>query len=90
MTEATLPVTPDTFIRAESDLHFGRMVADGGFGRFLHYREPGPLDHHVVFRSAQIITEDHCVPAVVSAAGPLTLRRDVIGTALCPSAQPVQ
>lgn len=43
-------VTPDNFARAESDLYFSRVVADGGFGRFLHNRELTPLDHQVVVR----------------------------------------
>src|SRR5271163_362474 len=33
-------VTPDNFVRAESDLYFGNIVKDGGFGKFLHRREP--------------------------------------------------
>ena len=32
-------VTPDNFIRAESDLYFGNIVRDGGFGKSLHIRE---------------------------------------------------
>lgn len=110
MTAAT-QVTPDNFVRAESDLYFSRIAADGGFGRFLHFRELTPMDHQRVIRqnrdtlysgavfdldagpvtitlpdagtrflSAQVITEDHYVPAVVYAAGPLTLTKDVVGT----------
>lgn len=113
MTEAaaTQPVSPDTFIRAESDLYFARIAADEGFGRFKHFRELTPLDQqHVVrlnrdtlysaavfdldaapvtvtlpdaggrFLSAQVISEDHYVPAVVYRPGPFTLTRDVVGT----------
>ena len=30
---AAVPVTPDNFLRAESDLYFGNIVKDGGFGQ---------------------------------------------------------
>jgi hypothetical protein len=47
----TVPVTVETFIRAESDLYL-KMIAlkDGGFGRFTHKRELTPIDHQVVIR----------------------------------------
>ena len=35
-------VSPDNFIRAESDLYFGNVVNDGGFGGFQHIRELSP------------------------------------------------
>jgi hypothetical protein len=34
-----VPVTPDNFIRAESDRYFGKIAKNGGFGRFTHNRE---------------------------------------------------
>lgn len=43
-------VSTDNFIRAESDLYFGRIVADGGLGRFTHNRELTPLDKQLVIR----------------------------------------
>jgi hypothetical protein len=43
-------VSPDNFIRAESDLYFGHVVNDGGFGKFHHMRELSPLDHQLVVR----------------------------------------
>jgi len=43
-------VSPDNFARAESDLYFGRIATDSGFGRFLHFRELTPIDHQVVIR----------------------------------------
>jgi hypothetical protein len=46
-----LPVTVENFRRAESDRYFGRYVADGGFGRFFHIREPTPLDRQSVIRT---------------------------------------
>jgi hypothetical protein len=43
-------VSPDNFARAESDLYFGNLVRDGGFGKFFHIRELTPIDHQVVIR----------------------------------------
>ncbi|GLE54478.1 DUF1254 domain-containing protein [Mycobacterium montefiorense] len=43
-------VSPDNFARAESDLYFGNVVADGGFGTFMHIRELTPLDNQLVVR----------------------------------------
>ncbi|SRX81847.1 hypothetical protein [Hyphomicrobium sp. MC1] [Mycolicibacterium parafortuitum] len=43
-------VSPDNFIRAESDLYFGNVVRDGALGSFTHYRDFGPLDNQLVVR----------------------------------------
>ncbi|MDZ4268113.1 MAG: DUF1254 domain-containing protein [Mycobacterium sp.] len=43
-------VSPDNFIRAESDLYFGNVVRDGVLGRFKHFRDFGPLDNQLVVR----------------------------------------
>ena len=48
--EETVPVTAENFIRAESDLYFGNVVKDGGFGKFHHIRELTPIDHQLVIR----------------------------------------
>lgn len=45
-----LTVTPDNFIRAETDMYFGNLVADRGFARFGHDREFIPLDRQLVVR----------------------------------------
>lgn len=45
-----IPVTADNFIRAESDLYFSGMVKDGGFGKFIHRREPASIDNQTVIR----------------------------------------
>lgn len=45
-----VPVTVDNFPRAESDLYMGNAVKDGGFGKFLHNREPTPIDKQLVIR----------------------------------------
>ena len=44
-------VSADNFTRAESDLYFGNVVKDGGFGRFVHIRELTPMDKQLVVRS---------------------------------------
>jgi hypothetical protein len=49
-TGTSVPVTADNFNRAETDLYFGRIVKDGGFGKFNHNREPAPLDKQTVIR----------------------------------------
>jgi hypothetical protein len=46
-----VPVTPDNFVRAESNLYFGNIVRDGGFGRFHHDRRPVPINAHDVIRA---------------------------------------
>ena len=46
----TIPVTADNFVRAESDLYLGRVLRDGGFGKFFHNRQPTPIDHQSVIR----------------------------------------
>jgi hypothetical protein len=45
-----IPVTADNFNRAETNLHFGRVVKDGAFGKFVHRREPASLDNQTVIR----------------------------------------
>lgn len=47
---SAIPVTPDNFVRAESDLYFGGVVKLGGFGKFHHNREPTPIDQQTVIR----------------------------------------
>lgn len=43
-------VTVDSFVRAETDMTIGRYVAQGAFGKFLHIRQPTPLDKQDVIR----------------------------------------
>lgn len=43
-------VTPDNFVRAESDLYFSNVVKNNGFGKFDHTREPAPMDKQTVIR----------------------------------------
>jgi hypothetical protein len=43
-------VTPDNFIRAESDVYLDAQVKDGAFGQFKHTREPAPVDRQLIVR----------------------------------------
>jgi hypothetical protein len=45
-----IPVTVDNYNRAESDVYLGLNVKRGGFGKFLHTREPVPVDNQGVIR----------------------------------------
>jgi hypothetical protein len=49
-TDGALLVSTDNFTRAESDLFFSRIAADGGFATFSHHRELTPLDNQLVVR----------------------------------------
>lgn len=66
-----IPVTPDNFVRAETDLYFSGVVRNGGFGRFDHTREPAPLDKQTVIR----LNRDTLYSAAVFDldAGPVTV-----------------
>jgi len=48
--DQVVKVTPDNFIRAESDLYFSHIVSDNGFGHFKHSRELTPLDKQLIIR----------------------------------------
>ena len=65
------PVTPDNFVRAESDLYFGNIVKDGGFGRFVHRREPAAIHNQTIIR----LNRDTLYSAAVFDldAGPVTI-----------------
>lgn len=66
-----IPVTAENFVRAESDLYFGGVVKNGGFGKFDHTREPAPLDKQTVIR----LNRDTLYSAAVFDldAGPVTV-----------------
>ncbi|RUM27017.1 DUF1254 domain-containing protein [Rhizobium vallis] len=51
LAQQAVPVTPDNFPRAESDLYFGNIVKDDGFGKFKHHRELSPIDNQLVIRT---------------------------------------
>ena len=48
--EKQVPVTVDSFPRAESDLCMGRTVKEGGFGKFHHFRALTPIEHQSFIR----------------------------------------
>ena len=41
-------VTPDNFIRAESDMYLAAQVKDGAFGKFKYTREVAPVDKQLI------------------------------------------
>ncbi len=46
----TVPVSVDNFTRAESDLMFGAIDKQNGFGKFEHRRDLAPVDKQIVVR----------------------------------------
>ena len=50
LANASEMVTVDNFVRAETDMTFGRYVKQGAFGKFLHIRQPTPIDKQDVVR----------------------------------------
>ncbi len=75
-TAAAIPVTPDNFNQAESDLMFTDMVKDGGFGRFVHHREPPPLDFPVIRPNRDTL---YSVAVFDLNAGPVTVTLPAAG-----------
>jgi hypothetical protein len=75
---APVKVTPDNFIRAESDLYFSHIMSDNGFGHFKHSRELTPLDNQMVIRQ----NRDTLYSAAVFDldAGPVTVTTPDPGT----------
>lgn len=64
-------VNVDNFVRAESDLMFSRLAADaGGVGKWVHYREPAPIDHQPIVRQNR---DTLYSAAIVDLAAPATL-----------------
>jgi hypothetical protein len=43
-------VTVDNFVRAETNMTLARYVKQGAFGKFLHIRQPTPIDKQDVIR----------------------------------------
>src|SRR5215469_17946897 len=66
-----IPVTADNFTRAESDLYFANIVKSDGFGKFMHIRQPTPIDQQMVIR----MNRDTLYSAAVFDldAGPVTI-----------------
>jgi hypothetical protein len=74
----TVTVTADSFVRAETDMYFGAVVEEGGFGKFSHHREPIPIDQQHVIR----VNRDTLYSAAVFDldAGPVTITLPDAGT----------
>ena len=47
---ATVPVTVDNFVRAESDMYVVALAKRGGLSKLLHRREPASIEHQTVIR----------------------------------------
>lgn len=65
-------VTIDSFPRAESDMYMGAAVKKGALGKFVHNREPTPIDDQTVIR----MNRDTLYSTAVFDldAGPVTIR----------------
>jgi hypothetical protein len=48
--QKVVPVTIDNFVRAETDLYFGRSAKAGGLGKFRHTRQMTPVEKQGVVR----------------------------------------
>ncbi len=48
--DQAVPVTVLNFVRAETDMTMDRYVKMGAFGKFLHLRQPTPLDKQDIIR----------------------------------------
>jgi len=70
-TAQSVPVTVSNFVRAESDLYFGGIVKQDGFGKFWSSRELTPIDQQTVIR----MNRDTLYSAAVFDldAGPVTI-----------------
>ena len=79
-TDRLVAVTPDNFVRAESDLYFSGVVQDGGFGKFMHRREPASVAKQTIIR----MNRDTLYSAAVFDldAGPVTITLPDPGQAL--------
>jgi len=46
-----IPVTPDNFVRAESDTYMAGLAKEaGGLGKLFHHREPASIDNQTIVR----------------------------------------
>ena len=70
-------VTPDNFVRAETDMYFSKTVADGAFGKLVHQREAPSIDHQTIVR----MNRDTLYSSGVFdlAAGPVTITLPEVG-----------
>jgi len=64
-------VTPESFPRAETDLHMSRLVKDAGLGKFRHERKPAPIDKQRAVKADRNILYSDAVFDLD--AGPVTI-----------------
>jgi hypothetical protein len=67
---ATVPVTPDNFNRAETDIVFAGGVKSHGLGNFEHHREPIAIDFRIVRPNRDTL---YSLGVFDLEAGPLTI-----------------
>jgi len=48
--DEAIKVTPDNFVRAETDMYFAVPVKEAGLGKIFHRREPFDVNHQTVVR----------------------------------------
>ncbi|MCV3739051.1 DUF1214 domain-containing protein [Rhizobium sp. TRM96647] len=73
-----VPVTPDNFIRAESDMYFAVEVAGSALGKLQNRREMMPIDRQTVIRSNRDTLYSSAVFDLD--AGPVTVSMPDAGT----------
>ena len=66
----SIPVTADNFIRAETDKIYSDSVKSQGLGKFLHHREPVPVDFPIVRPNRDTL---YSLSVFDLDAGPLTI-----------------
>jgi hypothetical protein len=66
----SVPVTPDNFNRAETDMIFAESVKTQGLGKFLHHREPMAIDFPIVRPNRDTL---YSLSVFDLDAGPLTI-----------------
>jgi hypothetical protein len=66
----SVPVTPDNFNRAETDMIFADSVKTQGLGKFLHHREPMSIDFPIVRPNRDTL---YSLSVFDLEAGPLTI-----------------
>ena len=71
LADRPVAVTPENFVRAELDLYFSGVVKDGGFGKFMHRRQPTSVARQTIIR----MNRDTLYSAAVFDldAGPVTI-----------------
>lgn len=72
----TIPVTVDTFVRAETDRYFKQRFEQGAFGKFHHERGPVDVDKQLVIRMNR---DTPYSTAIFDLSTPVTIVKPEIG-----------